>query len=73
MLQQLELASEIERHLRDTVDWGIKWFVDFNARKNHLVFFDWSNNSGAIDVKMMALLLKKNYILRCWDFFSVVN
>ena len=31
--QQLELASEIESDLQDTVDWGKKWLVDFNARK----------------------------------------
>ena len=27
--QQLELASELESDLRDTVDWGKKWLVDF--------------------------------------------
>ena len=31
--QQLELASEIESDLQDTVDWGKKWLVDFNAGK----------------------------------------
>ena len=31
--QQLELASELESDLRDTVDWGRKWLVDFNAGK----------------------------------------
>ena len=31
--QQLELASELESDLRDTVDWGKKWLVDFNAGK----------------------------------------
>ena len=31
--QQLELASELESDLRDTVDWGKKWLVDFNAQK----------------------------------------
>ena len=31
--QQLELASELESDLRDIVDWGRKWLVDFNARK----------------------------------------
>ena len=50
--QQLELASELESDLQDTVDWGRKWLVDFNAGKLHLVLLDWSNNSGAIDVKM---------------------
>ena len=29
--QQLELASELESDLRDTVDWSKKWLVDFNA------------------------------------------
>ena len=29
--QQLELASELQSDLRDTVDWGRKWLVDFNA------------------------------------------
>ena len=27
--QQLELASELESDLGDTVDWGRKWLVDF--------------------------------------------
>ena len=31
--QQLELASELESDLWDTVDWGRKWLVDFNAGK----------------------------------------
>ena len=29
--QQLELTSELETDIRDTVDWGRKWLVDFNA------------------------------------------
>ena len=29
--QQLELASELESDLQDTVDWGRKWLVNFNA------------------------------------------
>ena len=35
--QQLELASELESDLRDTVDWGKKWLVDCNAGKTQLV------------------------------------
>ena len=31
--QQLELASEVESDLQDTVDWGRKWLVEFNAGK----------------------------------------
>ena len=50
--QQLKLASKHEFDLQDAVDWGRKWLVDFNAGKIQLVSFDWSNNTGAIDVKM---------------------
>ena len=50
--QQLELASELESDLRDTLDWGKKWLVDFSAGKTQLVSFDRSNNNGSIDVKM---------------------
>ena len=39
--QQLELASELESDLWDTVDWGKKWTVDFSDRKTQLVLFDW--------------------------------
>ena len=56
--QQLELASELESDLRDTVDWGKKWLVDFNAGKTQLVLFDWSNKTGSIAVKMDGLVLK---------------
>ena len=52
LLQQQELASEFESDFRDTVDWGKKWLVYFNAGKTQLVLFDGSNNTGAIDVKM---------------------
>ena len=38
--QQLELASELESYLQDTVDWGKKWLVDFYAGKTQLVLFD---------------------------------
>ena len=38
--QQLELASELESDIRDTVDWGRKWLVDFSAGKTQLVSFD---------------------------------
>ena len=38
--QQHELASELESDLRDTMDWGKKWLVDFNAGKTRLVSSD---------------------------------
>ena len=57
--QQLELASELESDLQDTVDWGRKWLVDFNAGKTQLVSFDRSKNTGAIDVKMDGSVLEE--------------
>ena len=62
--QQLELASELESDLQDTMDWGRKWLVDFNAGKNQLVSFDWSKNTGAIDVKMDGSVLEEKTSLR---------
>ena len=53
------MASELESDLRDTVDWGRKWLVDFNAGKTQLVSFDRSKNTGAIDVKMYGSVLEE--------------
>ena len=60
--QQLELACELESDLQETVDWGRKQLVDFNAGKTQLVLFDWSNNSAAIDVKMDESVLEEKFI-----------
>ena len=57
--QQLELASALESDLRDTVNWGWKWLVDFNSGKTQLVSFDRSRNTGAIDVKMDGSVLEE--------------
>ena len=58
--RQLELASKLESNLRDTVDWGKKWLVDFNAGKTQPVSFDQSNNNGFIDVKMDGTVPEEN-------------
>ena len=57
--QQLELASELESHLRDTGLGQEVVFDDFNVGKTQLVSFDWSNNTGAIDVKMVGSVLEE--------------
>ena len=62
--QQLELASELESDLQDTVDWGKKWLVDFNAGKTHLVLFDWCNNNGSMDVKIDGFVLEEKSSLK---------
>ena len=43
----------------ETLDWGKKWLVDFNAGKTQLVSFDRSNNNGSIDVKMDGFVLEE--------------
>ena len=57
--QQLKLASELKSDLQDTVDWGKKWLIDFNAGNTQLVLFDRSNNNGSIDVKIDGPILEK--------------
>ena len=41
------------------MDWERKWLLDFNAGKTQLVLFDWSNNTGAINVKMDESILEE--------------
>ena len=64
--QQQELASELEPDLRDTTDWGRKWLVNFNVVKTQLVLFDWSNNTGAINLKMDGSVLEET-----WSFMML--
>ena len=69
--QQLELGSELECDLQDTVDWGRKWLVDFSAGKTQLVSFDQCNNTGTIDVKMDGSVLEeKSSFKMLWLTFS---
>ena len=73
--QQIELASELEFYLRDTVNGGKKWLVDFNAGKTQLVSFDRSNNNGSIDVKMDGSILeeKSSFKMLGLTFSSKLN
>ena len=71
--QQFEFASELESDLRDTVDWGRKRLVDFNAGKTRLVLFDRSCNTVILMWKWMGLFLRKNDFLRYWAWFSLLN
>ena len=41
------------------MNWGRKLLVAFNAGKTQLVSFDWSETTGAIDVKMDGSVLKE--------------
>ena len=44
--QQLELTSELESDLRETVDWGKKWLVVFGAGK-----FSWFRLTSLITME----------------------
>ena len=67
------MAPELESDLRDTVDWGRKWLVDFNAGKTQLVLFDWSNNTGSIDVKMDGSVLEEKLSFKMLGFSSKLD
>ena len=53
------MASELESDLQDTVDLGRKLLVNLNAGKTELVLFDWSNDTGAIDMKLDGSVLEE--------------
>ena len=67
------MVSDLESDLRDTVHLGKKWLVDFNAEKTQLVSFDWSNNTGSINVKMNALEEKSSFKILELTFSSKVD
>ena len=68
--QQLELASEFKSDLRDTMNRGRKWLVDFNAGKTQLVSFD-----QTYDVKMDGSVLQAKSSLKMLEltFSSKLN
>ena len=62
------MAAEPESDLQDTVDWGRKWLVDFNAGKTHFISFDLSDNFSAIDVKMYGSVLDEKISFKMLGF-----
>ena len=64
------MASELESDLRDTVDWGKKWLINFNAWKTQLVSFGRSNDSGSIDVKMNGFVLEEKSSFKMLELTS---
>ena len=52
----------------ETLDWGRKWLVDFNAGKTQRVSFDWSNKTGTIDVKMDRSFLEVKSSFKMLEF-----
>ena len=62
LYSKCDLAYEMWQQLadlQDTVDWGRKWLVDFNAGKTQLISLDRSKNTGAIDVKKDESVLEE--------------
>ena len=49
---------------------GRRWLVDFNVGKTQLVSFDWSNNPGAIDVKMSGYVIEERSSFKMGLSFS---
>ena len=53
------------------MDWGKKRLAAVNAGKTQMVLFDWSNNTGSIDVKMDGSALEeKSSFKMLWLTFS---
>ena len=72
--QQLELVSELKSYLQDTVDWGRKWLVYFNAGKTQRDSFDLSKNTSAIDMKMgESVLDEKSFKMLGLTFSSKLD
>ena len=61
--------------IHETLDWGRKWIVDFNAGKTQVVSFDWFNNTSAINVKMDGSVLeeKSSFKMLGLTFFSKLD
>ena len=71
--QQLELASKLKSDLQDTVDWGKKWIVDFNAGKTLLVSSDQSNKTGVVNKKMDGSVFVEKLSLKILGLSSSTN
>ena len=70
------MAAELESDIQDTVDWGKKWLVDFNAGgKTQIILLGQSNITGAIDVKMdgSAIEEKSTFKMLGMTFSSKLN
>ena len=55
------------------MDWGKRWLVDFNSRKTQLVSFEWSNSTGATDVKMDGSVLEEKSSLKMLGLTFFLN
>ena len=62
------IAISIESDLRDIVDWGRKWLVDFDTGKTQQVSFGWSNKTDAIDMKMDGSVLEEKSSFKMLEF-----
>ena len=62
--QQLELVSELQPDLWDTMHRGKKWLVDFNAGETQLFFFTGLITIVLLMWKWTGLFLKKNHLFK---------
>ena len=51
----------------------VLWSGIWSVTTTQLVSFDWSNNTGAINVKMDGSVLEQNHRLRCWGWLSLLS
>ena len=71
--QQLELASELESDLWDTVDLGRKTLLISRLEKLNCFCLTGLITLVLLVWKWMGLFLRKNLFLRCWGWLSLLN
>ena len=70
---QLELASERDSDFWDNVDRDRKWLVDLNAGNFKLFHLTNLITLVLLMWKWMGLFLRKNHLLTCWGWLSLLN
>ena len=80
LLKQLELASELESDLQDTVDWGRKWLVDLNLKSSFEMLgltnkLDWSSyiicTARTASKKIRAFIRPMKFFLLKLSYVSI--
>ena len=67
------MAAKLESDLRETVEWGSKWLVDFNTGKTQFVSFEQSGNTGATDVEMDRAVLEEKLSFQRFGCLFLLN
>ena len=66
------MASELVSDLQDTLDWGRKRLVDFNAGKTQLVWFEVKMEGSVVEEKSSFKMLGLTFCSKLdWDSYII--